>query len=69
MDSWLVFFYGKIQQRKDLGMAVIGLVILGILLGAAGMQFLRSSKPELVEKAENGIKRFWNSMPFTKSGD
>ena len=48
-------------------MAVIGLAILGVLLGAAGMQFLRSSKPELVEKAEEGIKRFWNSIPFTKS--
>jgi len=41
-------------------MAVFGLVILGIILGAAGMQFLRSSKPELVEKTENGIKRFVN---------
>ncbi len=50
-------------------MAVIGLAILGILLGAAGMQFLRSSKPELVAKVEDGIKRFWNSMPFTKSDD
>jgi len=41
-------------------MAVIGLAILGVLLGAAGMQFLRSSKPEVVEKAEAGIKRFVN---------
>ncbi len=48
-------------------MAAIGLAILGVLLGAAGMQFLRSSKPQLVEKAEDGIKRFWKSMPFTKS--
>jgi len=50
-------------------MAAIGLAILGVLLGAAGMHFLRSSKPELVEKAEDGIKRFWISMPFTKSND
>ena len=50
-------------------MAFIGLAILGIILGAAGMQFLRSSRPELVENAENGIKRFWYSMPFTKSDD
>ena len=69
MDSWLGFFIEKNQQRKGLEMAVIGLAILGVLLGAAGMQFLRSSKPELVEKAEDGIKRFWNSMPFTKSDD
>jgi len=50
-------------------MAIVGLAILGILLGAAGMQFLRSSKPELVEKIENSIKRLWDSMPFTKSDD
>ena len=50
-------------------MTVVGLAVLGIILGAAGMQFLRSSKPELVEKAEDGIKRLWNSIPFTKSDD
>ena len=50
-------------------MAVIGLAILGIILGAAGMQFFRSSKPELVEKAEDGIGRLWNSIPFIKSDD
>ena len=69
MDRRLGFFYGKNQQRKDLEMTAIVLGILGILLGAAGMQFLRSSKPELVEKAENSIKRLWDSMPFTKSDD
>jgi len=50
-------------------MAIVGLVILGILLGAAGMQFLRSNKPELVEKTENSIKRLWDLMSFTKSDD
>ncbi len=50
-------------------MAVIGLVILGILLGAACMQFLRSSKPELVEKAEDGIKRFVKSICLSNSDD
>jgi len=47
-------------------MAVIGFAILGVVIGAAGMQFLRLSEPELVERAEGGLKRFWNSMPFTK---
>ena len=50
-------------------MTVVGLAVLGIIMGAAGMQFLRSSKPELVEKAEDGIKRFVNSMRLSKSDD
>ena len=48
-------------------MTGVGLAILGIILGAAGMQFLRSSKPEMVEKAEGGIKRFLNSIHLSKS--
>ncbi|MBA7610347.1 hypothetical protein ES703_17555 [subsurface metagenome] len=50
-------------------MTVVGLAVLGIILGAAGMQFLRSSKPELVEKAEDGIKRFVKSIRLSKSDD
>ena len=50
-------------------MGLVGLAILGIILGAAGMQFLRSSKPELVEKAEDGIKRFVKSIRLSKSDD
>jgi len=48
-------------------MAAVGLAVLGIILGAAGMQYLRSSKPEVVEKAEDGIKRFLNSIHLSKS--
>lgn len=48
-------------------MAAVGLAILGIILGAAGMQYLRSSKPELVEKAEDGVKRFVRSIRLSKS--
>ena len=61
-NGWIAgwFFLIEKEQRKDLEMAVIGLAILGVLLGAAGMQFLRSSKPELVEKAEDSLKRFVN---------
>lgn len=50
-------------------MAAVGLAILGIILGAAGMQYLRSSKPELVEKAEDDIKRFVKSIRLSKSDD
>ncbi|NQT02141.1 MAG: hypothetical protein HQ580_08965 [Planctomycetes bacterium] len=50
-------------------MTVVGLAVLGIILGAAGMQFLRSSKPEMVEKVEDGLKRFVNSIRLSKSDD
>jgi len=49
--------------------AVFGLAVLGIVLGAAGMQFLRSSKPELMEKVENDIKHFAKSIRLSKSDD
>jgi len=50
-------------------MTVVGLAVLCIILGAAGMQYLRSSKPELVERAEDGIKHFLNSIRLSKSND
>jgi len=50
-------------------MAIIGLAVLGVILGAAGMEFLRKSKPELVERGVNGAKGLWNSMGFSKSDD
>jgi len=50
-------------------MGLVGLAVLGIILGATGMEFLRTSKPELVEKAEDGIKRFVKSMRLSKSDD
>ena len=47
-------------------MTLVGLAVVGIILGAAGMQFLRSSKPEMVEKAEDGLKRFVNSIRLSQ---
>ena len=67
MDSWLGFFNTESQPRKESKMGLVGLAILGIILGAAGMQFLRSSKPELVEKTEDSIKRFVKSIRLSKS--
>jgi len=69
MDSWLGFFNTENQQRKESKMGLVGLAVLGIILGATGMEFLRTSKPELVEKAEDGIKRFVKSMRLSKSDD
>ena len=50
-------------------MGLVGLAVLGIILGATGMEFLRTSKPELVEKAEDGVKHFVNSIRLSKSDD
>ena len=50
-------------------MGLIGLAVLGIILGAAGMEFLRSSKPGVVDKAEDSIKRFVKSIRLFKSDD
>jgi len=43
-------------------MAVFGWALLGIVLGAAGAEFLRNSKPELVQKVEDAAMRLVNSV-------
>ena len=50
-------------------MAVIGLVILGVVLGAAGMELLRAKNPELLEKIEGGAKRLMDSLGLAESAD
>ena len=50
-------------------MGLVGLAVLSIILGAAGMEFLRASKPEMVAKMENGVKRVINSMFPSKRGE
>ena len=47
-------------------MGLVGLAVLGIILGAAGMEFLRASKPEVAAKVENGVKHFANSVRPSK---
>ena len=60
MDSWPGFFIEK-SQRKESKMGLAGLAILGVLLGAAGMEVLRTKKPQLVAKAESDIRRIIDS--------
>ncbi len=38
-------------------MALFGCAILGVALGAVGSEFLRASKPELIEKIEKAAKQ------------
>ncbi len=50
-------------------MVLLGWALLGIALGAAGTEILRSSKPELVEKVEDAAKRFVDSLCSSGSAD
>jgi len=43
-------------------MGMLGFAVLGIVLGAAGTEFLHANKPELIEKVESAAKRFIDSM-------
>jgi hypothetical protein len=46
---------------------MLGWAFLGIVLGAAGTEFLRKKKPELVDKVEDAAKRFVDSLWSSKS--
>ncbi len=50
-------------------MVVIGLVILGIVVGAAGTEVLRAKNPELIGKIEDRAKRLVQSFGLAKSTD
>jgi len=50
-------------------MGVIGLALLGVVLGAAGSEFLRAKRPEVIEKIEDAAKRFVDSVCPSKSDD
>jgi hypothetical protein len=43
-------------------MGVFGWALLGVVLGAAGAEFLRKHKPELVQKVEDAAKRLVSSV-------
>ena len=58
-----------IGNDRRLKMGLIGWAFLGIVLGAAGTEFLHTSKPELVEKIEGAAKRFVDSLCSAKSDD
>lgn len=53
----------------QLTMVLLGWALLGIALGAAGTEILRSSKPKLVEKVEDAARRFVDSFLPSESAD
>lgn len=40
----------------------IGLALLGVAIGAAGVEVLRAKKPEMIDKVEGAAKGFVESM-------
>jgi hypothetical protein len=47
----------------------IGLALLGVALGAAGTEFLRAKRPEVIEKIEDAAKHFVDLLCPSKSDD
>ncbi len=68
MDGRLGFFIKIVTLEGKLKMG-IGLALLGIALGAAGTEFLRTKRPDIIEKIENAAKRFVDSVCPSKSDD
>ncbi len=50
-------------------MELFGLAFLGVVLGAAGTEFLRLKRPEIIEKIEDAAKRFVDTVCPSKSDD
>jgi len=40
----------------------IGLALLGVAIGAAGVEVLRAKKPEMIDKVEGAAKSFVDSI-------
>jgi len=50
-------------------MELFGLAFLGVFRGAAGTEFLRVKRPDIIEKVEDAAKRFVDSVCPSKSDD
>jgi len=50
-------------------MGLVGLAFLGVVLGAAGTEFLRAKRPDIIEKIEDAARRFVDSVCPSESND
>jgi len=50
-------------------MGLVGLAFLGVILGAAGTEFLRVKRPDIIEKIEEAARRFVDSVCPSESDD
>lgn len=48
-------------------MSLFGLALLGVLVGAAGSEILRATRPDLVKKIEDFAKRLVESLGASNS--
>ena len=60
---------GEAALGDKLKMGLIGLAFLGIVLGAAGTEFLRVKRPDIIEKVEDAARRFVDSVCPSESKD
>ncbi len=60
---------GEAALGDKLKMGLIGLAFLGVVLGAAGTEFLRVKRPDIIEKIEDAARRFVDSVCPSKSDD
>lgn len=50
-------------------MPVLAWMIFGLVLGAAGSEYLRGNQPQLIKKVEDAAERFANSLCGSRSSD
>ena len=60
---------GEAALGDKLKMGLIGLAFLGVVLGAAGTEFLRVKRPDIIEKIEDAARHFVDSVCPSESDD
>ena len=53
--------------KRGLKMVLFGWAVLGVAFGAVGSEFLRASRPELIEKVEKAAKQLVDRFCQPKS--
>jgi len=62
-------FFDEAVSGDKLKMGLIGLAFLGVVIGAAGTEFLRVKRPDIIEKIEDAARRFVASVCLSESDD
>jgi len=50
-------------------MSMVGLALVGVLVGAAGAEFLRATKPDSVKRLEESARRFVDRLGISALSD
>jgi hypothetical protein len=62
-------FFNEAALGDKPKMGIVGLAFLGVVVGAAGSEFLRLKRPDIIEKVEDAAKRFVDSVYPSKADD